>query len=231
MPFCARIASTVSPNDMPRGISSRRKRPITSPWSVGLDLLAGDDDQLAAARLLDRLERAAEDVVVGDGDRAEPCASAWSSSSSTSIEQSCDQLVCMWRSARIQSRLRRRPGGRRAAARGELLVDRLDAVARARRSLRPGCGAALPRCGARGSATSSTRRAASAAASSGCARAPAARRSRSRRCASGEERAGPSSGGDEDRRRAQELRARGAVGAVRTRTRPRSRARSGGPRR
>ena len=39
--------------------------------AVGLDLLAGDDDQLAAARLLDRLERAAEDVVVGDGDRAE----------------------------------------------------------------------------------------------------------------------------------------------------------------
>ena len=28
-----------------------------------------------------------------------PCASAWSSSSSTSIEQSCDQLVCRWRSA------------------------------------------------------------------------------------------------------------------------------------
>ena len=39
--------------------------------AVGLDLLAGDHDQVAAARELGRLERAREDVVVGDGDRAE----------------------------------------------------------------------------------------------------------------------------------------------------------------
>ena len=39
---------------------------------VGLHLLAGDHDEVAAARVVDRLERAAEDVVVGDGDRAEP---------------------------------------------------------------------------------------------------------------------------------------------------------------
>ena len=39
---------------------------------VGLDLLAGNHDQLAAAGELDRLERAAEDVVVGDGDGSEP---------------------------------------------------------------------------------------------------------------------------------------------------------------
>ena len=39
--------------------------------AVGLDLLAGDDDEVAAARLLDGLERAAERVVVGDRDRAE----------------------------------------------------------------------------------------------------------------------------------------------------------------
>ena len=38
---------------------------------VGLDLLARDDDQVAVAREVDRLERAAEDVVVGDRDRAE----------------------------------------------------------------------------------------------------------------------------------------------------------------
>ena len=71
---------------------------------VGLDLLAGDHDQVAVAGELDGLERAAEDVVVGDRDRAEPSASAWSISSSGSIEQSCDQSVCMCRSARIQSR-------------------------------------------------------------------------------------------------------------------------------
>ena len=39
---------------------------------VGLHLLAGDHDQVAALGVVDRLERAAEDVVVGDGDRAEP---------------------------------------------------------------------------------------------------------------------------------------------------------------
>ena len=38
----------------------------------GLDLLARDDDQPAAAGSLDGLLRAAEDVVVGDRDRAEP---------------------------------------------------------------------------------------------------------------------------------------------------------------
>ena len=38
----------------------------------GLDLLAGDHDQVAVPRELDRLERAGEDVVVGDRDRAEP---------------------------------------------------------------------------------------------------------------------------------------------------------------
>ena len=37
----------------------------------GLHLLARDHDEVAAAGQLDRLERAAEDVVVGDGDRAE----------------------------------------------------------------------------------------------------------------------------------------------------------------
>ena len=39
--------------------------------AVGLDLLARDHDQVAAPRLVQRLERAAEGVVVGDGDRAE----------------------------------------------------------------------------------------------------------------------------------------------------------------
>ncbi len=40
--------------------------------AVGLDLLAGNDDQLSAPRELDRLERAAEGVVVGDRDPSEP---------------------------------------------------------------------------------------------------------------------------------------------------------------
>ena len=40
--------------------------------AVGLDLLARDHDQLARSRGLDRLPCAAEDVVIGDRDRAEP---------------------------------------------------------------------------------------------------------------------------------------------------------------
>ena len=39
---------------------------------VRLHLLARNDDQLAAARDLDGLERAAEDVVIGDRDATEP---------------------------------------------------------------------------------------------------------------------------------------------------------------
>ena len=39
---------------------------------VGLDLLARDDDEVAIAGELDRLERSAEHVVVGDRDAAEP---------------------------------------------------------------------------------------------------------------------------------------------------------------
>ena len=39
---------------------------------VRLHLFAGDHDQVAALGVVDRLERAAEDVVVGDRDRAEP---------------------------------------------------------------------------------------------------------------------------------------------------------------
>src|SRR5207237_2407179 len=38
----------------------------------GLDLLARDDDEVPAACELGGLERAAEGVVVGDGDRAQP---------------------------------------------------------------------------------------------------------------------------------------------------------------
>ena len=42
--------------------------------AVRLHLLAGDDDELAARRVVGCLERAAEDVVVGDRDRAEALA-------------------------------------------------------------------------------------------------------------------------------------------------------------
>ena len=66
-----RIAATVSPNDMPARDLLGQEEADHLALAVGLDLLAGDHDQVPAAGELDGLERAAEDVVVGDGDRAE----------------------------------------------------------------------------------------------------------------------------------------------------------------
>ena len=57
---------------MPRGISSPQEEPDHLTLVGSLDLLARDHDQPAAAGALDGLLRAAEDVVVGDRDRAEP---------------------------------------------------------------------------------------------------------------------------------------------------------------
>src|SRR6187397_680542 len=62
---------------------------------VGLDFLARDHDQLAAACLLDRLERAAEDVVVGDRDRAE-------AGLLRVVEQFADRDLAVVRPARVQ---------------------------------------------------------------------------------------------------------------------------------
>ena len=71
MPSCSRIAATVSANDMPARDLLVQEEPDHLALVVRLHLLAGDHDQVAPARLLDRLEGAAEDVVVGDRDRAE----------------------------------------------------------------------------------------------------------------------------------------------------------------
>ena len=72
--------------------------------AVGLDLLAGNDDEVAVARELDRLERAAERVVVGDRDRAEPDLLRVVEQLRGGFVQSCDQSVCVCRSTTIQSR-------------------------------------------------------------------------------------------------------------------------------
>ena len=144
---------------MPRGISSLRKRPITSPWPSVLTSSPGITIRFAPAGELDGLERAAEDVVVGDRDRAEALAlSAWSSSSSTSIEQSCDHDVCMCRSATIQSRSA--SGGSVGAGACAGAAERRK-TARARRRRRRRSCPATPRArflGAlrRGTASSST---------------------------------------------------------------------------
>ena len=91
--------------------------------AVGLDLLARDHDQVVAARELDRLERAAEDVVIGDGDRAETARLGVLIRSAGSTAQSCDQLVCMCRSATIHGaaaqRIASSPASRAGASRSE----------------------------------------------------------------------------------------------------------------
>ena len=143
-----------------------RKSPITSPWSSVFTSSPGITIRSRPARALDRLERAAEDVVVGDRDRAEPLASAWSSSSSTSIEQSCDQVVCMCRSVRIQGRSasgsargRRGSGASREVgvelASSAARAAKLSASARVRASAPVARGVRRPRepCG-RGAASS-----------------------------------------------------------------------------
>ena len=61
-----------SANVMPRGISSSRNSPITSPWSSVLISSPGTTTRSRVRASLDGLERAAEDVVVGHGDAAEP---------------------------------------------------------------------------------------------------------------------------------------------------------------
>ena len=95
---------------------------------VRLDLLAGDDDQLAVAGALDGLERAAEDVVVGDGDRAEAFRLGV-------VEQLVDLDRAVVRPGRVHVQVGddprpvgERPGlaARRAAAGAEARVERVQ---------------------------------------------------------------------------------------------------------
>ena len=146
---------------------------------VGLHLLALDHDQVAAARGVGGLERAAEDVVVGDGDRAE----AFSLGVVDELG-GVDRAVERPRGVHVQVgddpragrragrprgvRRRRRPQPRRAV---ELALRRPRSLAlRLRR-------AGAPARAAR-SASSSANRAAAAAASSGCSSTPGGRRDR-----------------------------------------------------
>ena len=114
---------------MPRGISSRRKSPITSPWSAVFTSSPGITISRRPRARSTASSAPPKTLWSVTAIAPSPCASAWSSSSSTSIEQSCDQLVCRWRSATIQSRSAN--GGRvrvAAPAGGEPLVDLLDPV-------------------------------------------------------------------------------------------------------
>ncbi len=94
---------------------------------VCLDLLARDDDEVAALRLLDGFERAAEHVVVGDRDRAEPLRLRV-------VEQLVHRHRAVVRPVRVHVQVAQDPvavgegglGGARAAPAGEAAVERVE---------------------------------------------------------------------------------------------------------
>ena len=71
MPSCSRIASIVSAKRETARDLPLQEQPDHLALIVRLHLLAGNDDEVALAGVVGGLEGAAEDVVVGDGDRAE----------------------------------------------------------------------------------------------------------------------------------------------------------------
>ena len=113
---------------------------------VGLDLLARDHDQLAPARLLGRFAGAAEDVVVGDRDRAEPLRLGM-------VEQLVDLDRAVVRPGRVHVQVGEDPGpvGERLAvasarplAPAEAAVDVLELPGDGGEVLRLGSSSGLP---------------------------------------------------------------------------------------
>ena len=167
-----------------RGGSPRcRKRPITSPWPSVFTSSPGITIRSRPARELDGFERAAEDVVVGDRDRAETFRLGV-------VDElgRIDRAVVRPRRVHVQVGDDPRPVGERlrlAAARaaGASRVTRTSRRAprpRRRSSASPHAARAAAPSRSR-SAASSASRAAAAAASSGCATTPCGRRSHSPR--------------------------------------------------
>ena len=105
-PPCARMRSIVSANVRPRGISSCRKSPMTSPSVVGLDL--GADDDVQGQPALDRaragLDAARDRVVIGHRERAEAARRAPSRAArrSASCNPTSGCCACAGRPARCR---------------------------------------------------------------------------------------------------------------------------------
>src|SRR5438105_928380 len=113
------MAAIVSAKERPRGISSERKRPITSPWPAVLTSSPGTTTRSrprASSRASSAPPRALWSVTAI---APSPSSSACSRSSPTSTRQSCDQLVCVWRSQRIHSRSASGSASRRGRLRPE----------------------------------------------------------------------------------------------------------------
>ena len=115
-------------NVMPRGISSLRNRPITSPWPSVLTSSPGMTIRSRSRASSTASSAPPKTLWSVTAIAPRPSASAWSSRSSTGIEQSRDQEVCMWRSPTIQSRSRERVGRSARAAAGGARDARVELV-------------------------------------------------------------------------------------------------------
>ncbi len=141
-------------SDIPGGISRSRKRPITSPWSVGLHLLARDDDSSRPAASSTVSSAPPKTLWSVTAIAPSPSATARSTSSVGWTAQSNDQDVCRCRSATIQAgrRAGRRPA-RGAPAPQQPSVEPVELGGEALEGLRLGLGARrrlLARCAGSG---------------------------------------------------------------------------------
>jgi hypothetical protein len=120
----------------------RQEEPDHLALVGGLHLLARDHDQVPVTCQLDGLEGAAEDVVVGDGDRAEAFLLGV-------VEELLDRDLAVVRPVRVQVQVggepfavAQRSHGAVAAARRQVGVDRVEVAGRGTEALALG---ALPR--------------------------------------------------------------------------------------
>ena len=142
-PPCSRIAAIVSANDIPRGISSLRKSPITSPCasvltsSPGITISARPRASSTASSAPPKTLWSVTAIA------PRPFSSAWSSRSVDVDRAVVRPAVCRWRSARIHGAVGERVASRlgRAPARGRRRVEPVELALRRRRS----SGARRPR--------------------------------------------------------------------------------------
>ena len=147
MPPCSRMAATVSAKRMPRGICSRRKSPITSPWSSVFISSPGITIEIAVRARARRASSAPPKTLWSVIAIApSPSASAWSSRSSTASSSRATTRVHVQVGDDPVAVARADPLSRRAGRRRprEALVERVELGGDVARSSRLGLRA---RCG------------------------------------------------------------------------------------
>ena len=185
---------------MPRGISSERNRPITSPWpsvftsSPGITIRPRSRASSTASSAPPNTLWSV--TAIAPSHRS----SAASSTSSTSTAQSCDHDVWRWRSQRIQSRSASGSAGRGRRRRVERPAYRSSSSAATSAKVLPSTLSRAWSESCRRSGSFSARRASAAAASSGLLVHPRRRGDRGARGSGLERDAGKAvERGDEDR--------------------------------